>query len=195
MINLVADDSRGPTTVALEPHLIAASSAVVSRVESTDVVGPMVSLPLPDTSEASLEPGLERDSLARDSHTSRRPGGSGRAQDHAVKDMAKVFKLLADETRLKILLHLTQTEEMHVRALCDLLKQSQPAVSHHLALLRVAELIEGRREGKHNFYRLLPHRFQELLDTFFASVPKDDRRIRFEDYVLAYSPSPEESVV
>jgi len=65
-----------------------------------------------------------------------------------VKDMVKVFKLLSDETRLRILLYLTRTSELHVRALCDILKQSQPAVSHHLALLRVAELIESRREGK-----------------------------------------------
>jgi ArsR family transcriptional regulator len=112
-------------------------------------------------------------------------------KDTIVKDMVKVFNLLSDETRLRILLYLTQTSELHVRALCDILKQSQPAVSHHLALLRVAELIESRREGKHNYYRLLPHRFQELLDLVFASVPKDERRIRFEDYVLSYAPEEE----
>jgi ArsR family transcriptional regulator len=105
--------------------------------------------------------------------------------------MVKVFKLLSDETRLRILLYLTRTSELHVRALCDILKQSQPAVSHHLALLRVAELVESRREGKHNYYRLLPHRFQELLDLVFAAVPKDERRIRFEDYVLSYAPEEE----
>jgi ArsR family transcriptional regulator len=115
--------------------------------------------------------------------------------DAIVKDMVKVFKLLSDETRLRILLYLTRTHELHVRALCDILKQSQPAVSHHLALLRVAELIESRREGKHNYYRLLPHRFEELLDLVFAAVPKDERRIRFEDYVLSYAPVPEEELV
>lgn len=108
--------------------------------------------------------------------------------DAAVKDLVKVFKLLSDETRLRILLYLSQQEEMHVRALCEILHQSQPAVSHHLALLRVAELIESRRDGKHNYYRILPQRFQELLDLVFAAVPKDNRRIRFEDYVLTYSP-------
>src|SRR5688572_24640322 len=76
--------------------------------------------------------------------------------DSAVKDLVKVFKLLSDETRLRILLYLTRQDELHVRALCDILGQSQPAVSHHLALLRVAGLIESRREGKHNFYRVLP---------------------------------------
>lgn len=105
-----------------------------------------------------------------------------------VKDLVKVFKLLSDETRLRILLLLTRTKELHVRAFCDILRQSQPAVSHHLALLRAAELVELRREGKHNFYRLQPRRFQELLDVAFEAVPNDERRIHFEDYVLSFEP-------
>lgn len=107
----------------------------------------------------------------------------------AVKDLVKIFKLLSDETRMRILMFLTRTPELHVRALCELLGQSQPAVSHHLALLRAAEIIELRREGKHNFYRLMPHRFQEMLDLLFAEVPAENRRIRLEDYVLSYSPA------
>jgi len=105
-----------------------------------------------------------------------------------VDDFVSIFKLLSDETRLRILFYLTQRDELHVRALCGLLRQSQPAVSHHLALLRVAGLIEPRRSGKHNFYHLLTHRFQDLLDTLFASIPQQDRRLRFENYVLSYSP-------
>lgn len=108
--------------------------------------------------------------------------------DSVVKDLVKVFKLLSDETRLRILLLLTRTEELHVRAFCEILRQSQPAVSHHLALLRAAELVELRREGKHNFYRLQPRRFQELLDVAFEAVPNDERRIHFEDYVLSFEP-------
>lgn len=106
----------------------------------------------------------------------------------AVKDLVKVFKLLSDEMRMRILLFLTRTPELHVRALCEMLDQSQPAVSHHLALLKAEELIELRRSGKHNFYHLVPHRFQEMLNTLFADVPPEMRRIRFEDYELSYSP-------
>ncbi len=71
-----------------------------------------------------------------------------------VKDLVQVFKLLSDETRLRILLYLTQQKEVHVRALCDQLGQSQPAVSHHLALLRHGNIIAPRRQGKNNFYSL-----------------------------------------
>jgi ArsR family transcriptional regulator, arsenate/arsenite/antimonite-responsive transcriptional repressor len=92
-----------------------------------------------------------------------------------IKDFVSVFKLLSDETRLRILFYLTQRDELHVRALCS-------------PLVRVAGLIAPRRSGKHNFYHLLPHRFQELLDTLFASIPEQDRRLRFENYVLSYSP-------
>lgn len=108
--------------------------------------------------------------------------------DNTIKDLVKVFKLLSDETRLRILFFLTQKDELHVRALCDMLGQSQPAVSHHLALLRVAGLIEPRRDGKHNFYRLLTGHFEKLLDMLFAGVPGSERRLRFENYVLSYAP-------
>ena len=58
--------------------------------------------------------------------------------DDVAKELVRLFKLFADETRLRILHYLMQRDELNVRTLCDLLGQSQPAVSHHLALLRVA---------------------------------------------------------
>jgi ArsR family transcriptional regulator len=106
-----------------------------------------------------------------------------------VKDLAQLAKLLADETRLKILSYLTQKDELHVRALCELLGESQPAVSHHLALLREAGLIERRREGKHNFYALQTQRFGQILDLLFANMPAENRRLRFENYLLQHAPA------
>ena len=91
----------------------------------------------------------------------------------AAKDLARLFKLLADATRLRIIGFLLEEEEFHVRALCELLGQSQPAVSHHLSLLRSAGLIDSRRQGKHNFYRLLPDGFQEVLE-LVAERMKDE---------------------
>jgi ArsR family transcriptional regulator len=127
--------------------------------------------------------------------SSREARGNGTARaaapplaDDIAVDLVGLFKLLADETRLRIIHHLLQNNEIHVRAFCELLAQSQPAVSHHLALLREAGLIDVRREGKHNFYHLLPAGFRRFLDLLFTSVPQQDRRIRFEEYVLSYSP-------
>jgi len=89
--------------------------------------------------------------------------GNAHLQQGAVRELAQLFKLLSDETRLRILHYLLSQDELHVRALCDLLEQSQPAVSHHLALLRVANLIESRRDGKHNFYRVISPKVKELV--------------------------------
>ena len=56
--------------------------------------------------------------------------------DQSVRELAQVFKLLSDETRLRILFYLALSPqgELHVTDLCQRLGQSQPAVSHHLAL-------------------------------------------------------------
>ena len=107
--------------------------------------------------------------------------------DATAEDLVQLFKLLADETRLRILFYLMQQEELNVRTLCELLDQSQPAVSHHLALLRVAGMIECRRDGKHNFYHVVPRRCQQYLDTLFAASPQQKRRFRIEDSVLTYA--------
>jgi DNA-binding transcriptional ArsR family regulator len=64
---------------------------------------------------------------------------------------AVLLKQAADATRVQVLLMLTGGER-HV----DEVGQSQPAVSHHLALLRHGYLIAPRREGKNNFYGLTP---------------------------------------
>nr|WP_171183898.1 metalloregulator ArsR/SmtB family transcription factor [Alienimonas chondri] len=106
--------------------------------------------------------------------------------DALEQDLVQVFKLLSDETRLRILLYLAREGELHVTALCKRLSQSQPAVSHHLALLRNAGIIEPRRDGKHNFYSIRQQRFVGLIAEFFASVrdPETDA-VEFDEFVLS----------
>src|SRR4051812_8290223 len=64
-----------------------------------------------------------------------------------------LLKHVSDPTRLQVILILAEGER-HVGALCEHLSQSQPAVSHHLALLRHGGIIAPRRAGKNNFYSL-----------------------------------------
>ena len=96
--------------------------------------------------------------------------------DVTARDLVQLFKLLADETRLRIMHYLMQISEMNVRTFVGLLGQTQPAVSHHLALLREAGMIECRRSGKHNFYHLVRTRCEALLHIAFSSaaVPAAD---------------------
>jgi DNA-binding transcriptional ArsR family regulator len=71
-----------------------------------------------------------------------------------VRRVADLLKQVSDPTRLQVLMLLNE-KERNVSELCaELGTQSQPAVSHHLALLRHGRLIEPRRSGKHNFYGL-----------------------------------------
>ena len=106
--------------------------------------------------------------------------------DQAVRDLSQVFKLLSDETRLRILLYLAQSGELHVTDLCGRLGQSQPAVSHHLALLRVSKLIEARREGKHNFYSVRGEYFGELLGDLLAATGEMPKKVRFHKFLLSH---------
>ena len=106
--------------------------------------------------------------------------------DKTISGLTEVFKLLADKSRLKILLALAREGELHVSALCDLLQQSQPAVSHHLTLLRMAGLVGYRRDGKHNFYRVDSALVRDLLEEFFSDSGNGHQQIQFEDFSLAY---------
>jgi len=54
-------------------------------------------------------------------------------------------------------------KELCVRDLWERLGQSQPAVSHHLGLLRMAGLVDTRHEGKHIYYRIHQERFDEMM--------------------------------
>ena len=108
----------------------------------------------------------------------------GKLQDKLAKDLVRIFKLLSDETRLRILYSLSQAEELHVRALCELLQLSQPAVSHHLGMLRNAGIVDPRRDGKHNYYRILPGNFEQLLMLVFDGIPESEHAIRFGDLDL-----------
>jgi DNA-binding transcriptional ArsR family regulator len=66
---------------------------------------------------------------------------------------ANLLKHVSDPTRLQIVTLLSEREH-HVGGLCDQFNMSQPAVSHHLALLRHGGIVERRRLGKNNFYTL-----------------------------------------
>ena len=100
--------------------------------------------------------------------------------------LTDVFKLLADASRLKIVLALAQDGELHVKALCDLLDQSQPAVSHHLTLMRMAKLVGVRRVGKFSYYRLASDHIRDLLERFFADSGNTGKSIQFNDFFLTY---------
>jgi ArsR family transcriptional regulator len=71
----------------------------------------------------------------------------------AKTDLAHLFAALADPTRLQ-LLNLMHGREVCVCHFVDILKQSQPKISRHLAYLRRAGLVSARREGTWMHYSI-----------------------------------------
>ncbi|CRH29349.1 Arsenical resistance operon repressor [Pantoea ananatis] len=69
----------------------------------------------------------------------------------------QLFKNFSDETRLTLVLLLREKGELCVCELTSILRQSQPKISRHLALLRESGLLIDRRDGKWIHYRLSPH--------------------------------------
>ncbi|WIB78238.1 metalloregulator ArsR/SmtB family transcription factor [Curtobacterium sp. MCPF17_002] len=75
----------------------------------------------------------------------------------------EVFAMLADATRVRIVLALRNAEEMSVNHLADVVDKSPAAVSQHLAKLRLARMVSTRREGTTVFYRLTDEHASELV--------------------------------
>lgn len=75
----------------------------------------------------------------------------------------RVFQALADPSRRAIFESLTRGEA-GVKDLTARFDISQPAVSQHLAALRDAGLVNGRREGRRVFYRVEPRGMKPLID-------------------------------
>lgn len=71
--------------------------------------------------------------------------------EEEIYDVAELFKVLGDQTRVKILFILIK-DEMCVCDIAELLEMSQSAISHQLRVLKQARLVKYRREGKTVYY-------------------------------------------
>lgn len=78
-------------------------------------------------------------------------------------ELADLFKLFGDSTRIRILWALSESE-MCVCDLCALLKMKQPAVSHQLKNLKQARIVKARRDGTVIYYSLDDDHIRRLLN-------------------------------
>ena len=82
--------------------------------------------------------------------------------DEVLYDLAELFKIFGDSTRIKILYAMFDTE-LCVNDIARLLSLSQSSVSHQLRILKSSKLVKFRREGKSVFYSLDDEHVRSIL--------------------------------
>ena len=87
-------------------------------------------------------------------------------------DLAMLFKMFGDGTRVKIL-HALELNEMCVCDLAALLGVTKSAVSHQLKALRLANLVKSRRDGQVIYYSLADAHVKDILDIGFDHIHHD----------------------
>jgi ArsR family transcriptional regulator len=98
-----------------------------------------------------------------------------------MKEAARFFKVLADESRLKMLWLLFNRRELCVCDIMAVLEITQSKASRHLATLRNLGIVTDRREGQWSYYSLCPVEDKlakdhlKLLKTTFSQLPEADR--------------------
>jgi DNA-binding transcriptional ArsR family regulator len=89
--------------------------------------------------------------------------------------LAELFKVLADETRAKIVYVLSK-EELCVCDIAAVLHSTVSNISHHLRVLRTAHLVRSRREGKQVYYSLDDEHVLHIIREGFDHVNHTNKR-------------------
>ncbi|RMD98233.1 MAG: ArsR family transcriptional regulator [Calditrichaeota bacterium] len=89
-----------------------------------------------------------------------------------VKRAVKILRLLSDENRLRIMLYLAKEGPTYVTKMGQALELNQTTLSHHLSLLRNADLIVPIREGKNIYYEINRPLWREMGLQFFLHLGK-----------------------
>ena len=84
-------------------------------------------------------------------------------QEESLYDLAQLFKVFGDLTRIRILWALNESE-MCVCDIAVLLDMTQSAISHQLRVLKQTNLVKNRREGKVVYYSLVDDHVREIFD-------------------------------
>ena len=95
----------------------------------------------------------------------------GRRPESPYVELAvEVFAMLADATRVRIILALKESGELPVNALAEIVDKSPAAVSQHLAKLRLGRMVSTRQDGTRVFYRLTDeHAGRLVTDAIFQA--------------------------
>lgn len=92
-----------------------------------------------------------------------------------IEKLSNMFKLFSDNTRLRIICSILNTE-LCVCDLCELLELNQSTVSHQLQLLRNANLVKYRREGKQIFYSLQDEHIEKIISLSLEHILEEEEK-------------------
>ena len=93
--------------------------------------------------------------------------------DEVLYDLAELFKVFGDSTRIRILFVLFEAEV----CVCDLanaLNMTQSAISHQLRILKANKLVKSRREGKSVFYSLSDDHVRTIIAMGLEHIEESD---------------------
>lgn len=92
--------------------------------------------------------------------------------EETLYDLAELFKIFGDSTRIRILFVLFEAE-VCVCDLAEALGMTSSAVSHQLRILKQASLVKSRRAGKSVFYSLADSHVRTIIDQGFEHIEED----------------------
>ena len=84
-------------------------------------------------------------------------------EEQVIFELAELFKVFGDSTRIRILHVLFDTEELSVSEIAVKVDMTVSAVSHQLRILRTSNLIKSRKEGKTVFYSLADEHVKTII--------------------------------
>jgi len=90
-------------------------------------------------------------------------------KDKNLNELAELFKVFADSSRIRLLDVLFE-KEMCVSELAKELDMSQSAISHQLRILKNSKLVKTRREGKHIYYSMDDDHIKIIFDAGYKHV-------------------------
>jgi len=93
-------------------------------------------------------------------------------EEESLYDLAELFKVFGDSTRIKILWALDEAE-MCVCDIAVLLNMTQSAISHQLRVLKQANLVKNRKEGKVVYYSLDDDHVKNIFDQGLTHINEE----------------------
>ncbi len=95
-------------------------------------------------------------------------------EEHEIKEISQVFKIISDPTRLAILFLLQEKEELKVGAIAQALDMEQSAISHQLKTLRTSRLVKSKRAGKNIIYSLDDLHIFSILEQALTHIQEEN---------------------